>query len=160
MKQITLKNYRKDETLAISIVLLLSLALIEGLMFPVLLDNWHKPPERLIDLILMLFYALFICAFLVWITLDSRKWICITEDSVVHMSGKKVIKSIPKEHIIAYGVYRQYEKHIPGFPFSAMQLSARFLPLLRNTGTGENGSIAKSNWKNLKKLPKVCGYSK
>ena len=117
MKQITLKNYRKDETLAISIVLLLSLALIEGLMFPVLLDNWHKPPEWLIDLILMLLYALFICAFLVWIALDSRKWICITEDSVVHMSGKKVIKSIPKEHIIAYGVYSQYEKHIPGFPF-------------------------------------------
>ena len=118
MKQIALKNYRKDETLAISIVLLLSLALIEGLMFTVLLDNWHKLPERLIDLILMLLYALFICAFLAWFFFDFRKWICITEDSVIYMSGKKEIKTIPKDQIIAYGVFSHHdERHIPGFPF-------------------------------------------
>ena len=117
MKQIKLKSYRKDELFALFTVFLLSLALIEGLMFSVLLENWHKPPDRLFALMIMLVYALIICAFLVLIALDSRKWICITENSVIYMSGKKVIKSIPKEQIIAYGVFSQYEKHITGSPF-------------------------------------------
>lgn len=117
MKQIVLRGLRKDETITIVTLFALSFALCEGLMFQALLEDWSSPSERLFDIVLMLTCALFIGGAMAWFIQEYHKCICITENSVILMSGKNVIKTVPKDQIIAYGVYSQHEKYIPGFPF-------------------------------------------
>ena len=117
MKQIVLRNYKSDEIIAVSLLFSLCLALCEGLLFSILLENWKKPAERFFILILMLLCGLIFGGMLVLFIKDFRKWIYITEDSITMMSGRTVIKTVPKNQIIAYGIYSQYQKYNPGFLF-------------------------------------------
>ena len=102
MKQIVLRGLRKDETITIVTLFALSFALCEGLMFQALLEDWSSPSERLFDIVLMLTYALFIGGATAWFIQEYHKCICITENSVILMSGKNVIKTV-------YGVGYKFE---------------------------------------------------
>lgn len=117
MKQIVIKNFRKEEITALFVLFALSFILIEGLMIYALAEKWHIPSERSLYWILMLLYALVIGTQTVWFIGQFRKQICVTEHSVCLMSGKKVLRSIPKNQVIAFGVFSQREKFIPGAPF-------------------------------------------
>ena len=117
VKPIVLKDYQTDEKVALSLVFSLSLALCEGLLISILLENWEKPAERYLTLMLMLLCCLLFGGILVWFFKDFRKWIYITEDSITWMSGKTVLKTVPKNQIIAYGVNSHHQKYTPGFPF-------------------------------------------
>jgi hypothetical protein len=117
VKQIVLQNYKTSEKIALSLVFSLSLVLCEGLLFSVLSENRGKPAEQALTLILMLLYGLLLGGTLVLFFMDFRKWICITEDSITWMSGKTVLKTVPKNQIIAYGVNSHHQKYTPGFPF-------------------------------------------
>ena len=117
MKQIVLRKLRKNTLTALSILLTLYFILSEGLMLSALLEDWSTPSERYFDAAIMLLCALLLGGAILWIIRNFRKCICITENSVIWMSGNTVIHAIPKEQITAYGVFCQYEKYTPGFPF-------------------------------------------
>ena len=117
VKHIVLPYYKTEEKVALTIVFSLCFALIEGLLFSLLLEGWEKPAERWFTLILMLLGCLIFGGILAWFGKDFRKWISITEDSITLMSGKIVLKTIPKNQIIAYGVNSHHQKYTPGSPF-------------------------------------------
>ena len=157
MKQIVLRGLRKDETITIVTLFTLSFSLCEGLMFQALLEDWSSPSERLFDIVLMLTCALFIGGATAWFIQEYHKCICITENSVILMSGKNVIKlfqRIKSSHTVCIANTKSIS---PVFLFSAMHLSTKFPQLQINIGTGESGFIAKSNWMNWKKHQTVCG---
>lgn len=117
MKHIVLKYYRKTEIVSLFVVFILSFVLMEGIMLTSLIENRHNSAERVFALICILLCGLMFAGFFLWFFFDARKWLDITEDSVAYMSGKKVIRTVSKDQIIAYGCFSQDERFIPGFPF-------------------------------------------
>ena len=86
-------------------------------MLPILLEEWNDPAERWFDLILMLLIMLVLIIILLFFIQSFRQRIWITKDSITYLSGKKIIKTIPKDQIIAYGCFSSNERLIPGVPF-------------------------------------------
>ena len=157
MKQVVLREMRKDEIVILSVFVFLAFVAFKCFPLYELLSNWHAADTRLLNLLISLGITLLFLILTLMLVHRSRKKICITADSVTWYTAEKYSKPFPKTRSLRTVFSANGRKIYPAFLFSASPPSTRLQPLVRNTGIGASESTQRSSWKNWRKRRKVSG---
>ena len=117
MKTVELKNYKRGD-FAFILIILFFFALILGNIFTgIIRENWQEESMRVLSIVLAVCVESVLFLLICWFIKDSRKTVHVTQEGITYLYGKKVLYTVKKEDIIAYGCFKTYDKYANGSIF-------------------------------------------
>lgn len=117
MKAIELKNYNRGDLVLILIIFFFAALILGNILTGIIRENWQEESMRVLSIVLAVCMESALLILIYWFIKDSRKTIQVTQEGITYLYGKKVLRTVKKEDIIAYGCFKTYDKYSNGSVF-------------------------------------------